>query len=190
MKFHYVGGRLCLDFVGTLRYRTSARDDLLSDPQRLSDWAIGAALVDAAIEVTDDELAAAIALREASYRVVVARLGGGRPEAADVDLLNEHGSQPQLTPVLQPNGSVRRGGTAPQLLARLAADLLDLYAGPDFEKVKECSAAGCTRLYIDASRARNRHWCGMSTCGNRAKVQAFRARRHAVAGALEGSPSD
>ncbi len=187
MEFKYVGGRLCLDFVGTLRYRASAREELLTDPQRLSDWAVGAALVDAAIEITGDELAAAISLREAIYRVVVARIQGGRPQAADVDLLNEHASQPQLTPVLLPDGSVRRDGTAPQLLARLAADLLDLYAGPDIEKVKECSAARCTRLYIDASRARNRHWCGMSTCGNRAKVQAFRARQHAATGALEGS---
>lgn len=187
MKFKFVGGRLCLDFVGTLRYRASAREEALTDPQQLSDWAVEAALVDVAIEITDDELAAAIALREAIYRVVFTRLEGGRPQADDVDLLNEHAVQPQLTPVLHPDGSVRRDGTAPQLLARLAADLLDLYAGPDIEKVKECSAAGCTRLYIDASRARNRHWCGMSTCGNRAKVQAFRARQHAAAGTAEVS---
>jgi predicted RNA-binding Zn ribbon-like protein len=34
-------------------------------------------------------------------------------------------------------------------------------------------------VYLDASRAKNRHWCGMGTCGNRAKVQAFRARQRA-----------
>ncbi len=183
MKFQYVGGRRCLDFAGTLRYRTSAREELLTDPQRLSDWAVGAGLVDADIEITDDELAAAIALREAIYRVVSARLHGGAPDVADVDLLNEQASQRQLTPVLHPDGTVRRDGTAQQLLARLAADLLDLYGGPDIERVKECAAPRCTRLYIDASRARNRHWCGMGTCGNRAKVQAFRARQHAAAGA-------
>ena len=190
MKFHYVSGRRCLDFAGTLRYRTSAREELLTNPRQLSDWAVQAGLVDAAIEITDDELAAAIALREAIYRVVFARLEGGRPKVADADLLNEHASQPQLAPVLHPNGSVSRGGTASQLLARLAADLLDLYAGPDIEKLKECSDPGCTRLYIDASRARNRHWCGMGTCGNRAKVKAFRARQHAAAGALQVSRAD
>jgi predicted RNA-binding Zn ribbon-like protein len=181
MQFLYAGGRPCLDFVGTLKYRASAREEMFTEPQRLSDWAMGAGLVDAALEVTDDELAAAIALREAIYRVVLARLEGRRPGAADVDLLNAHASRPQLTPVLHPDGSVSRGGTVAQLLAGLAADLLDLYAGPDIEKVKECSRPGCTRLYIDASRAQNRHWCGMRTCGNRAKVQAFRARQHAAA---------
>jgi len=187
MKFRYVSGRRCLDFAGTLKYRHSAHEELLTNPQQLSDWAVQAGLVDAAIEITDDELTAAIALREAIYRVVFTRLGGGRPKVADADLINEHASQPQLTPVLHPNGSVSREGTAPQLLAGLAADLLDLYAGPDIEKVKECSDPGCTRLYIDASRAQNRHWCGMGTCGNRAKVQAFRARQRAAAGAFHAS---
>jgi predicted RNA-binding Zn ribbon-like protein len=182
MKFQCVSGRRCLDFAGTLKYRDSAREELLTNPQQLSDWTVQAGLVDAVTEITDDELAAAIAVREAIYRVVFARLEGGRPEVADVDLLNEHASQPQLTPLLHLNGSVSRDGTAQQLLARLAADLLDLLAGPDIEKVKECSHPGCTRLYIDASRAQNRHWCGMRTCGNRAKVQAFRARQRAAAG--------
>ena len=179
MKFQYVSGRPCLDFAGTLRYRNSAREELLTDPQRLSDWGVQAGLVDAVTESSDDELAAAIALREASYRIVFARLDDGRPTVADVDLVNEHAAQPQLTPLLHPDGSVSRDGTAPQLLARLAADLLDLLAESDI-KVKECSDPGCTRLYIDSSRAQNRHWCGMRTCGNRAKVQAFRARQRAA----------
>jgi predicted RNA-binding Zn ribbon-like protein len=180
MKFKYVSGRRCLDFAGTLKYRDSAREELLTNPQQLSDWAVQAGLVDAVTEITDDELAAAIALREAIYRIVFARLEGGRPKVADVDLLNEHASQPQLTPRLHPDGSVSHEGTASQLFARLAADLLDMLAGPDIEKVKRCSHPNCTRLYIDSSRAQNRHWCGMSTCGNRAKVQAFRARQRAA----------
>jgi predicted RNA-binding Zn ribbon-like protein len=188
MKFRYVSGRWCLDFVGTRKYRGSSKtEELLTTPQRLSDWALQAGLVDAVIEITDDELAAAIALREASYRIVTARLEQGRPQVADVDLLNERASQPQLTPRLHPDGSVSRECTASQLLARLAADLLDLLAGPDIEKVKHCSHPNCTRLYIDASRGQNRHWCGMSTCGNKVKVQAFRARQRAAAGSLQGS---
>ena len=66
------------------------------------------------------------------------------------------------------------------MLARLAADLLDLLAGPDIEKVKGCARPECSRLYVDSSRAQNRHWCGMGTCGNKAKVRAFRERQRAV----------
>ncbi|MBW0016986.1 MAG: ABATE domain-containing protein [Mycobacterium sp.] len=177
MTFKYVSGRRCLDFAGTLKYRGGSAEELLTTPQRLSDWALQAGVVDAVIEVGEHELEAAIALREAIYRIVVGRLDGGRPTAADVDLVNEYASRPQLTPRLHADGSVSREGTASQLLAGLAADLLDLVGGPDVEKVKRCAHQGCTRLYIDTSRGQNRHWCGMNTCGNRAKVQAFRARQ-------------
>jgi predicted RNA-binding Zn ribbon-like protein len=182
MKFKYVGGRRCLDFAGTLKYRRSLEpEELLTRPQRLSDWAIQAGFMDAAFEISDDELAAAIALREAIYRIVVARLESRRLKPADVELVNEYASQPQLPLRLRPNGSVIRAGTVPQLLAELAADLLELLAGPDIGKVKRCSHPDCSRLYIDASRAQNRHWCGMSTCGNKVKVAAFRARQRSAA---------
>lgn len=177
-----MSGRRCLDFAATVRRRDSAHEELLTRPQLLSDWAVQAGLLDAAIDVTDDDLAAAVALREAIYRTVIARLEHRRPASAHVDLLNEHASGGRLTPRLLRSGSVRRAGTASELLASLAADALDLLAGADIENVKRCADPGCTRLYVDASRAKNRQWCGMSTCGNRAKVQAFRARQRASAG--------
>jgi predicted RNA-binding Zn ribbon-like protein len=181
MKFKYVSGRQCLDFVGTLKHRgLSKAEELLTTPERLSDWAVQAGLVDVPMEVTDDELATAIALREAIYRIVSGRLGDGESSAADVGLVNEHASQPQLAPRLQPDGSISRAGTVPRLLARLAADLLDMLAGPDIGKVKNCVHPDCSRLYVDTSRAQTRHWCGMGTCGNKVKVQAFRERQRAA----------
>ncbi len=187
MKFVYVSGRRCLDFAGTLRHRRSTREELLTDPDRLSEWALQAGLVDTAIAISEDELVAAIELREAIYRVVTARLEHRPLEVADVELLNGHASQPRLTPRLDPGGSISRDGAVSQLLASLAADLLDLLAGGDIENVKGCAHPDCTRLYLDSSRGKNRHWCGMGTCGNKVKVQAFRARQRTAAGALQGS---
>jgi predicted RNA-binding Zn ribbon-like protein len=181
MKFVFVSGRPCLDFAGTVKFReSSASEELLTQPELLSEWAVQAGLLDAAIPVTAEELADAIALREAIYRTATARLEHRRPRPGDVDLLNEHASQPRLTPRLHRTGSVRREGSTPRLLATLAADLLDLLAGADIERVKRCAHPRCTRLYVDSSRAKNRHWCGMTTCGNRAKVEAFRARQRAA----------
>lgn len=177
MTFVYVSGRRCLDFVGTMKHRDSTHEELLTAPELLSDWAIQAGLCDEAVDVSDDDLVAAIDLREAIYRTVHARLQGRRPQLADVDLLNERASGSQLTPRLLQTGAVRREGTTSQLLATVAADLLDLLAGTDIDNVKRCAGPDCTRLYLDASRAKSRQWCGMGTCGNRAKVQAFRARQ-------------
>src|SRR5271170_4169068 len=95
VTFVYVSGRRCLDFARTLKWRQSARQELLTDPELLSDWAVQVGMLDAGIGVSDDDFAAAIALR---------------------------------------NGTARREGTAAQLLASLAADLLDLLAGNDIEK--------------------------------------------------------
>jgi predicted RNA-binding Zn ribbon-like protein len=182
VTFVYLSGRHCLDFVGTLRYRQSTREELLSEPKSLSDWAVQAGMLGVAVDVTERDLAAAIELREAIYRTVIARLENRRPQLADVELLNRWAAQPQLRPRLLRTGATRREGTPAQLLASLAADLLDLLAGSDIENVKRCAHPGCTRLYLDASRAKNRQWCGMGTCGNRAKVQAFRARQRASSG--------
>ncbi|SOX54175.1 hypothetical protein MAAFP003_2851, partial [Mycobacterium ahvazicum] len=181
VQFGFVCGRACLNFAGTLKHRNTSREERLIEPAVLSEWAVQAGLVDAAIAVTDDDLATAIAVREAIYRTVTARLDAREPEPADVELLNEQASRPALTPRLLPNGDTSREGTAPQLIAGLAADLLDLLAGPDIDNVKRCDHPDCSLLYVDSSRAKNRHWCGMATCGNKVKVQAFRARQRAAA---------
>lgn len=66
--FVYLSGRRSLNFVGTMKHRNSSREELLTEPKLRSDWAVGAGLMDAAIDVTDDDLAAAIELREANPR--------------------------------------------------------------------------------------------------------------------------
>jgi predicted RNA-binding Zn ribbon-like protein len=141
VTFVYLSGRRCLNFVGTMKQRNSAREELLTEPKLLSDWAVQGGLVDAAIDVTDDDLVAAIELPEAIYRTVTARLDGRRLQPADVDLLNERASGAQLTPRLLRTGATRRDGTPSRLLATLAADLLDL-CWP--EPTSTTSSAVCT----------------------------------------------
>ena len=181
MKFAFVCGRACLNFAGTMKHRFTSREERLTKPAVLSEWAVQAGLLDAGIDVPIDDLVTAIEVREAIYRTVVARLDGGQPQQADVDLLNEQASQPQLTPRLLPTGATYREGNAAQLIASLAADLLDLLAGSGIDNVKRCAHPNCSLLYVDSSRAKSRHWCGMATCGNKVKVQAFRARQRASA---------
>ncbi|CDO88824.1 hypothetical protein AWC29_22590 [Mycobacterium triplex] len=181
MKFAYVCGRSCLNFAGTLKHRNTSREERLVEPAVLSEWAVQAGLVDAGIDVSADDLGTAIEVREAIYRTATALLDRRVPEPTDVELLNEQASRPRLTPRLLSNGDTCREGTAAQLIATLAADLLDLLAGRDFGNVKRCAHPNCSLLYVDSSRAKNRHWCGMATCGNKVKVQAFRARQRASA---------
>jgi hypothetical protein len=44
---------------------------------------------------------------------------------------------------------------------------------------KECGNPPCRSVFFDRSKNHSGRWCSMSSCGNRAKVRAFRARERA-----------
>jgi predicted RNA-binding Zn ribbon-like protein len=67
--------------------------------------------------------------------------------------------------------------TVAALLASLACDAVDLLGGPLAGRIRECAAGDCALLFLDTSRAGRRRWCSMATCGARAKMAAYRARR-------------
>ncbi|KVS31980.1 CGNR zinc finger domain-containing protein [Burkholderia cepacia] len=49
-----------------------------------------------------------------------------------------------------------------------------LLRSDDFARVRQCGR--CTWFFVDRGRGVGRRWCDMRTCGNRAKVEAFRER--------------
>jgi predicted RNA-binding Zn ribbon-like protein len=64
--------------------------------------------------------------------------------------------------------------SAQQLVALAAAELL---ANGDFDLVRTCESDDCVLHFYDRTKSHRRRWCSMATCGNRAKVQTFRARQ-------------
>ena len=61
-------------------------------------------------------------------------------------------------------------------LSPLAADLIELLSGADPDRLRTCADEACGRWFLDTSRGGRRRWCSMSTCGNRAKAERWRAR--------------
>jgi len=57
-----------------------------------------------------------------------------------------------------------------------ARELIDLLAGPDLLRLRECSDPPCRMLFVDTFRGGQRRWCSMSRCGNRAKARAHATR--------------
>jgi predicted RNA-binding Zn ribbon-like protein len=47
------------------------------------------------------------------------------------------------------------------------------------QRVRQCAAADCERLFLDNSRNGTRQWCSMNRCGSLAKVRRFRQRHGA-----------
>lgn len=56
----------------------------------------------------------------------------------------------------------------------IALGFEDLMRSDDFARVRQCGR--CTWFFVDRGRGVGRRWCDMRTCGNRAKVEAFRER--------------
>lgn len=107
---------------------------------------------------------------EAGYASEIARLNGllvrcaARPEVVATDggfAIVEH-------------VHVEDGGA---LAGLIALQIAELVTEEDARRVKACGGSGCTLWFLDRTKAQRRVFCSSSTCGNRARVAAFRQRQ-------------
>jgi len=75
--------------------------------------------------------------------------------------------------------TVRRWRGPDALLIPVGEALARLVCTEDFSNIKACEGAVCTLLFADHTRGRQRRWCSMAICGNRAKQAAHRHRLRA-----------
>jgi predicted RNA-binding Zn ribbon-like protein len=183
-------GCLCLDFAytgGMAAPRDGERVpnepwERLGTPADLTAWLHDRfPAIDASC--ADHELRDALTLREAIANLAYAALDGRPFAGRDVDVVNLYASTPDLPPALA-GGSRQAGRTRPratQALSAIARDAVAVFGAEDArERIRTCGADDCGLVYLDVSRSRNRRWCSMQRCGNRAKVRAHRARHTRV----------
>ena len=198
-EFDLTSGALALDFVNTLsgRYDDEPREGLRSYDELLS-FARGVDCIDAsetgalaqlALRFPDEAaraLADATRMREVLFVIFSSVAAGHTPLQVDLNrigpCLTRAAGQRRLH--LQ-DGRVALGwepiGDEPAFLERplwsIVQDAVDLLVHGELDRVRECAADDCGWLFIDTTRNRSRRWCSMQTCGNRAKVSSFRARK-------------
>jgi predicted RNA-binding Zn ribbon-like protein len=130
---------------------------------------------------SERDTADAEALSIAIERLVTATADETTRRADDVDVINLFAATPDVPPTLA--GGHRQAGAGrvrvSQALSSIARDAVAILTADD-GRIRRC--AGCGRVFHDDSRTGNRRWCSMLTCGNRAKVAAFRARTRSAAG--------
>lgn len=176
MTFAFVSGHVALDFAGTVHHRRTDARDLLVAPDDLSRWMTEAGIVGTPVPVNDSELALAVRLREAIYRLACAAYGHITYGAPDCRLVNKMAANTPVRVQLTVGGSVSRVGDVDAVLATVSRSAVELLSGSLARDIKECLGEQCTRLYVDSSRHGSRRWCDMRRCGNRAKAATFRAR--------------
>ncbi|HEU4527548.1 MAG TPA: CGNR zinc finger domain-containing protein [Actinomycetota bacterium] len=78
-------------------------------------------------------------------------------------------------PTLEPRGA----GVAAALGRIVAIAFVASFDG-SFEHLKLCASEDCRAVFYDRSKNHSGRWCSMETCGNRAKVRAWRERQRAT----------
>ncbi|MGW5664208.1 CGNR zinc finger domain-containing protein [Streptomyces sp. NPDC003758] len=185
-RFRSGSGRLCLDFMRTLRLRgMDAATEELDTPEALSAWVaqLGPYPDDTLVPVpTQAVLRQAREVREAVHTLLTAARShsgpAGCPPGART-LLNRAAAAPPPVPVLDEHGALTYTAADPvgAVLADIARDALDLATSPALERVRACSGPRCAAWFLDTSRPGNRRWCSMGTCGNQAKKTTWRTKQ-------------
>jgi predicted RNA-binding Zn ribbon-like protein len=193
IKFEFSGGRPCLDFANTVSdYQADPRRDRLPAYSELVEWAAQAGHLTAAEakqlereaarrpEAAERVHAEALALREAIFRVFLARAHGQDARAEDLALLDRaYSAAARHRRVTAARGRgyalawEPAGDHLDAPLWRVGDSAVSLLTCDDCGRVRVCGGDTCTWLFVDASRNSSRRWCSMRDCGNRAK-----ARRH------------
>jgi predicted RNA-binding Zn ribbon-like protein len=185
LEFRFLAGRPCLDLTATAGERRGRRAERMRTPQDLARWLVAAGLADQPPAASRQDLAHARTLREAIYQTIRRRMAGQPPGPGDLAIINDWAGRPPPRTWLEADGGQLRARrdatTAAALVATVARDAVDLLGGPLAHRIRECSAEDCTLLFLDTSRAGRRRWCSMASCGARAKMAAYRARRPGTA---------
>ncbi|GAA1690747.1 CGNR zinc finger domain-containing protein [Kribbella yunnanensis] len=170
--FPWHGGRPSVNFTATLGKRGGQAFDRLRTPADLARWFHEAGLADHPLKASARNLDDARLLREALYAAFTAT-------DADLDVLNHWAGR------AIPGGRLERRTDGLKLrpprtdlegmLTLVAQDGTNLLSGPLAPRIRECGRDDCWLLFVDESRAANRRWCSMETCGARTKMARYRA---------------
>jgi predicted RNA-binding Zn ribbon-like protein len=79
------------------------------------------------------------------------------------------------SPTLEPRG----GGVAGAFGRLVAIAFVALYDGK-WAHLRQCANDDCRAVFFDRSKNHSGRWCSMQSCGNRAKVRAWRDRQRAT----------
>jgi predicted RNA-binding Zn ribbon-like protein len=177
-RFHH--GRVSLSFVGTIGDRASERTERVPTPAALGAWFVAAGLLPRAPQVTARTYARALELRAAIESVSAAVLAKKKPPATAIATINavaKRAPRRELDAGLRLVDDARDPAGA--ALATVAADAIAWLGDPgERDRLRTCGQDTCGSLFLTPAGRRERRWCSMERCGNRAKVSAFRERAH------------
>ncbi|MET0534088.1 MAG: CGNR zinc finger domain-containing protein [Steroidobacter sp.] len=191
MTQFFIGSQSAIDFLNTY-YRDGV--ETLESGRDLLNWLVGAGLIDEAegarvmrrvgAKGLDDAATEARRVREWLREWLTRwRRAPGADYSDELATLNKLMARdaPRAEVVAADEGLqvVERWHIASvdSILALIAAQIAALITEEQSDLVKTCTGPDCTLWFIDRTKAHRRVFCSPTTCGNRAKVAAFRQRQ-------------
>lgn len=166
-----VNTALVTEFVNSLDLMPYTEN--LGTPGELVAWLAERDLVEPGTRATKADLEAAQRLREAIRDFA----GGDASASAELDVVAREAKLgvrfAEGAARLEPAASGVRGA-----LGRIVGEIASGMADGSWSRLKICNADDCRWAFYDTTKNRSRAWCSMQSCGNRAKVKAYRARHH------------
>jgi predicted RNA-binding Zn ribbon-like protein len=177
-EFRFGLGHIGLELLATLAGRFRDPVDRLATPHDLEHWLVQAGLLQQA-RCRPVDLTHARELREAIYRSLDAARSNRRPAGSDIARINRWARKPVLAPQLDAHLNPIWSADNPTeaALAQIARSAIELLAGPELDRVRNCADPTCSLLFIDRSRPGTRRWCSMDRCGNKHKTARYRHRQ-------------
>lgn len=173
-----LGLPLIEEFLNTVDERSFRRfgeshvaEEQLSSPRALTDWLADHDLAPAAPRLRPPDLTAAVELRTALRRSLL----------AEVDASSALADYP-LRLATDATGELRLVAcSGVPWLDAIVETVATSAARGDWKRMKLCAAPDCRWAFHDTSRSGRGRWCEMGVCGNRHKTRAYRERRGASA---------
>jgi predicted RNA-binding Zn ribbon-like protein len=156
-------------------------DGLPPSLESLRWWLGSKALVEDRETIKDQDLAWALRVRDALTAKVEENMGEPRNETA-TEFLNRAAEETGLRVCFGCNDEqpihVEAAGVRGAIGRILGTAFLAELDGR-WARFRICHDPGCSAVFFDRSKNKSGKWCSMSSCGNRAKVRAFRERQAA-----------
>lgn len=178
---------MVLDLLNTLDQRPAEPKELLVSDERAVGFAVQAGILadsdhDALRrkDVAATELRELRELRELLFDIVESIVSGQeidcRSSTQFVAWVRKAASCREFQFVDNVLTSSYSKGSISQTAWYIVDEAVKLFSDTDLlSRLKFCSAPNCQWAFVDRSRQRNRNWCDMSVCGNRAKIKRYRA---------------
>jgi predicted RNA-binding Zn ribbon-like protein len=153
-------------------------EEALSIPADLVKWLAEHELAEPGEVFSHEDLASAIAVREALRALLLANNGGELDPGAPATL-TAAADRARLTVTVDEHGHANvepRAAGIDRVFGRLLGIVARAQSEGTWDRLKACPWHTCHVAFYDHSRNRSRTWCSMAVCGNRAKAQTYRRR--------------